>query len=111
MVEGRVLESSKQEKFQIACMAEERVPQTSRQERFQVLCIVEKSVPQSNMQKRFQVPCIESHLSVLRFLRNMEPFLSIRLTNPFLWVSPVHLLGKGVGNSSTPSGDRFWVLQ
>ena len=37
-------------------MVEGRVPQSSRQERFQVPCMVEGRVPQSSGQERFQVP-------------------------------------------------------
>ena len=58
MVEGRVPQSSRQEKFQVPCMVEGRVPQSSRQERFQVPCMVEGRVPQSSGQEMFQVPCM-----------------------------------------------------
>ena len=39
MVEGRVPQSSGQERFQVPCRVEGRVPQSSRQERFRVPCM------------------------------------------------------------------------
>jgi len=84
MVEGRVPQSSGQERF--------RVPQSSGQERFQVPCMVEGRVPQFSGQERFQVPCMMEGSPVPtrctgatktfpHHAGNLEPFLFTELRN------------------------------